>query len=332
MQPATTTRRTLLSSLLGLAIAPALAPALALALAPALAADARPDVAVFTARLDTASARVTEVLNITPVKGANSQPSFTRDGQAVLFASNRSGSNNVYRHELTSGVTTALTSVPHNLYSPTPLPDGSGFSAIRVVDADPNYGIERTEPSLWRFGWDGKAIAPVVPVMRVGYHAWVDGERLALFIVDDVADRNAHRAVLFNRTTGKSTPLTDKPGRSFGRTADGKRALFVDQADAEHWRLCAQGEGDAAPQVLVETPIGPGGVNDPNRSQYFAALPDGSVLMAHGVWLLRWNGKAGSRFEPLAELPGVNGNIRNITASPDGTRLAFSVTLAAPKP
>lgn len=327
MLPASTThctRRAVLSCVLGLAFAPAFTPA--------LAADARPDIAVFTARLDMAKGRVSEVVNITPVKAANFQPSFTRDGQAVLFASDRSGSNNVYRHDLASGVTTALTATPHNLYSPTPLPDGSGFSAIRVVDADPNYGIERTEPSLWRFGWDGKDIAPVVPVMRVGYHAWLDADRLALFVVDDVADRNAHRAVLFNRSNGKSTPLTDKPGRSLGRTADGKRALFVDQTDPDHWRLCAQGEGDAAPQVLVETPVGPDGVKDPNRSQYFAALPDGSVLMARGALLLRWNGKPGSRFEPLAELPGIHGNIRNIAASPDGTRLAFSVTMSPPKP
>lgn len=309
-----------------------LALGLACVLSPAFAADARPDVAIVIARLDLAAGRVHEVRNITPVKGANFQPSFTRDGQAVLFASDRSGSNNVYRYDLGSGSTTALTQTPHNLYSPTPLPDGSGFSVIRVVDADPNYGIERTEPSLWRFGWDGQAIAPVVPVMRVGYHAWVDDQRLALFIVDDVAERNAHRAVLFNRSTGQRTPLTDKPGRSLGRTADGTRALFVDQTDPEHWRIAAQGEGDAEARVLVETPVGPAGVKDPNRSQYFVALPDGSLLMARGHLLLRWDGKPGGGFLPFAELPEIGGAIRNIAASPDGTRLAFSVTLAAPKP
>jgi hypothetical protein len=295
------------------------------------AAEARPDVAVVTARLDLATGRVSEVVNLTPQKGAHFQPSFTRDGAAVLFASDRSGSNNVWRHDLASGKTSAVTTTPHNLYSPTPLPDGSGFSAIRVVDADPAYGIESKQPSLWRIGWDGQEVAPVVPVMRVGYHAWVDDQRLALFIVDDVPERNAHRAVLFNRTTGKSTPLTDKPGRSLGRTADGKRALFVDQTDPAHWRLCAQGEGDAAAQALVETPVGPEGLQDRNRSQYFTALPDGSVLMARGALLLRWDGQPGSAFQPLAELPGLGGAIRNITASPDGARLAFSVTLAAAK-
>ncbi|MBV8036946.1 hypothetical protein [Roseateles sp.] len=302
------------------------------AAAPALAADARPDIAIVLARLDLATGRVSEVKRITDTRGANFQPAFTRDGSALLYASDRSGSNNVYRHDFASGKTTALTNTEHNLYSPTPLPDGSGFSAIRVVDADPNYGIESKQPSLWRFGWDGQAIAPVVPVLRVGYHAWIDAQRLALFIVDDVAQRNAHRAVIFNRATGQTTPLTDKPGRSLGRAPDGRRASFVEQADPAHWRICAMGEGDAAPQVLVETPLGPEGEKDPNRSQYYAWLPDGSLLMARERLLLRWDGRPGSGFKPLAELADVGGAIRNIAASPDGTRLAFSVLLAPAQP
>lgn len=300
--------------------------------APALAADAKPDVAIVLATLDLAAGTVSGVTNITPVKGANFQPAFTRDSAAVLYVSDRTGSTNVYRYTLASGKTTAVTSTSHNLYSPTPLPDGSGFSAIRVVTADPNYGIESKEPSLWRFGWNGQEIAPVIPTMRVGYHAWLDDQRLAVFIVDDVADRNAHRVQLVNRATGKATTLTDKPGRSLGRTPNGKRATFIDQTDAAHWRISAMGEGDAAPQVLVETPVGPDGEKDPNRSQYFVWLPDASLLMARGHLLLRWDGQPGGSFKPFAELADVGGAIRNIAVSPDGKHLAFSVTLAAPKP
>lgn len=300
---------------------------LSTAAAPALAADGKPDVALALARLDVAAGQVSDVTLIAPTRGASFQPSFTREGNAVLFASDRSGSNNIYRHDLASGSTATVTRTPHNLYSPTPLPDGSGFSAIRVVDADPSYGIESKEPSLWRFGWDGQAIGPAAPVMRVGYHAWMDAQRLALFIVDDVAGRNAHRAVIFNRATGQTTLLTGKPGRALGRTADGRRALFVDQTDPAHWRICAMGEDDVQAQVLVETPVGPAGEKDPDRSQYFAALPDGSLLMARGQLLLRWDGKPGGGFQPLAELTTLGGVIRNIAASPDGKRLAFSVLL-----
>lgn len=299
--------------------------------APALAADAKPDVAVVLAQLDLAAGTVSGAVNITPAKGANFQPAFTRDSASVLYVSDRTGSTNVYRFDLASGKTTAVTATPHQLYSPTPLPDGSGFSAIRVVTADPNYGIESKEPSLWRFGWNGQEAGPVIPTMRVGYHAWLDEQRLAVFVVDDVADRNAHRVQIVNRATGKATTLTDKPGRSLGRAPDG-RATFVDQTDPAHWRICVMGDGDAAPRALVDTPVGPEGDKDPNRPQYFAWLPDGSMLMARGNRLLRWDGKPGGAFQPFAELADLGGAIRNIAASPDGKHLAFSVTLAAPRP
>ncbi|KQV48457.1 hypothetical protein ASC95_21230 [Pelomonas sp. Root1217] len=310
-----------------------LAQALLLAIAlPVAAADAPPDVAIFVARLDVAAGKVSDTRNITPGKGNNFQPAFTHDGSAVVYTSGRSGSNNIYRHDLAKGTTVAVTKTTENLYSPTPLADGNGFSAIRVITADPAYGIEVNEPSLWLFSWDGKPVAPVVPTKRIGYHAWITLDLLAAFIVDDVPERNNHRAVLISRTTGQQTLLTAKPGRSFGRAADAKRALFLDQTDPAHWRICAMGAGDKAPQVLVETPIGPESEKDANRSQYFVALPDGSILMARGHQLLRWDGKPGGSFKPFAELPDIGGAIRNIAASPDGKHLAFSVLLTAPKP
>lgn len=310
-----------------------LATALFLALSGAAsAADSPPDVAVFVARLDAKAGKLSDLRNITPGKGSNFQPAFTHDGAAVVYTSGRSGSNNIYRHDLAKGTTTAVTATTENLYSPTPLADGSGFSAIRVITADPAYGIEMNEPSLWLFGWDGKPVAPVVPTKRIGYHAWVGPDLIAAFLVDDVPQRNDHKAVLISRTTGQQTVMTTKPGRSLGRTADGKRALFVDQSDPAHWFITALGAGDAKPQVLVETPALPAGEKESNRSQYFAALPDGSMLMARGHLFLHWDGKAGTGFKHLAELPELGGAVRNIAASPDGKRLAFSVTLAPAKP
>lgn len=312
-----------------------LATALLLALAlPASAADAPPDVAVFVARLDLKAGKITDARNITPGKGSHFQPAFTPDGHAVVYAATNAatGANNIHRHDLASGRTTAVTDTAEKLYSPTPLADGSGFSAIRVITADPAYGIEMNEPSLWLFGWDGKPVAPVVPTKRIGYHAWINADLIAAFIVDDVPQRNDHRAVLIDRKTGQQTLLTTKPGRSLGRTADGRRAMFVDQTDANRWLIQAQGPADAKPQVLIETPPLPEGEKAANRPQYFAALPDGSVLMARGHLFMRWDGKPGSSFQPLADLPELGGAVRNIVASPDGTRLAFSVTLTPPKP
>jgi hypothetical protein len=311
----------------------ALLASLTLMTADAIAADAAPpDVAVYLAKLNVKAGTVTEARNITPGPGSNFQPSFVDDGSAVLFVSQRSGTANIYRYTIASGQTSAVTSTKESLYSPNALPDGSGFTAVRVVTADPYYGLEATEPPLWRFGWDGKPVAPVVDTRRVGYYAPIDDQHLALFLVDDVAERNAHKAVLMNRISGKATLLTSKPGRSFGRTPDGKRATFVDQTDPKRWVISAMGAGDKQPQELVETVVGKVGEPESARSQYYAWLPDGSMLMANGSRFYRWDGVKGGAFKQFADLGSLGGSIKNIAVSRDGTQLAFSVTKDRPVP
>ncbi|MES2017702.1 MAG: hypothetical protein V4484_14520 [Pseudomonadota bacterium] len=294
------------------------------------AEPAPPDVALFMAKLDLAGAKIDQVRNITPGKGSNFQPSFVPDGTAVLFVSPRSGTANIYRYTIASGATSAVTQTKESLYSPTALADGSGFVAVRVVTADPYYGLEAHEPPLWRFGWDGKPIGALIDTKRAAYYAMVGEQQLAMFLVDDVAERNAHKAVLVHRTTGKVTLLTNKPGRSLGRTPDGKRATFVDQTDPKHWVIAAMGPDDAQPQVLVDTAVGKVDEPESARSQYFVWLPDGSMLMANGSKFFRWNGVKGSSFTPFADLGTLGGMIKNIAVSRDGTQLAFSVAMDRP--
>jgi hypothetical protein len=293
----------------------------------ALAADSAPDVNVFVAKLNIPAGTVTNVRNISPGKGSNFQPSFLGDGSAVLFVSQRSGTANIYRYVLASGETQPVTNTRESLYSPQALADGSGFAAVRVVTADPFYGLEATEPPVWRFSWDGKPVAPLVDTRRVGYYSFIGEKDLAMFIVDTVAERNAHKAVLLNRASGKVTVLTTKPGRSFGKTPDGKRATFVDQTDPKRWVIAAMGAGDTKPQVLVDTVVGKEGEAESARSQYFVWLPDGSMMMANGNRLFRWDGAKGGGFKQFAELSGLGGSIKNIAVSKDGMQLAFSVVM-----
>src|SRR6267378_1894361 len=61
-------------------------------------------------------------------------------------------------------------------YSPTPLPDGKGFSVIRV-EAD-------STQRLWAFDRDGSRPRLVLDSIKpVGYHAWADAHALVLFVL-----------------------------------------------------------------------------------------------------------------------------------------------------
>ncbi len=286
-----------------------------------------PSTQIFLATLDLAAGTIRAPRNITQHAGYNNQPSFVNDGSALLFVSNRSGSTNVYRYAIATSVTQPVTATTENLYSPMELPDGSGFSAVRVVTPNAN-GAESKEPPIWRYGWDGKPTAPMTDVRVVGYYAWVNAQLAAFFVVDADGTRNANTAVLADRLTGKTRLLTNKPGRWLGRTPDGLRASFVDKTTPQRWVVAAMGAQDKRPVVLVELPTGPAGEAEADRSEDLCWLPDGSLLMAQGNQFLRWDGKVGSGFKPYADLganPELSGAIKRLAVSGDGTQLAFVV-------
>jgi hypothetical protein len=224
---------------------------------------------IYVATLNLRAGTISHVRHVTRgAKGEDYQPAFVNDGRAIVFVSDRSGSSNVYRYEIATAVTTPVTATKENLYAPTPLADGSGFSAIRVITPGTG-GAEMKEPPVWHYGWDGQPIAAVLDVRHVGYHAWVNERQLALFIVDQDEKRAAHTAVLADRLTGKTTLLTNKPGRTFSHTPDSKRATFVDKSDPQRWVIAAVGAEDTRPEVLVATPGGPAGQKDWERSEFY---------------------------------------------------------------
>jgi dipeptidyl aminopeptidase/acylaminoacyl peptidase len=292
--------------------------------ASAAPADAPPQTQIFLASLDLNRGTVGTPRPITSHPGYNNQPSFLNDGSGLLFVSNRSGSINVFRYIMATGATSAVTSTTENLYSPQELPDGGGFSAVRVITPNAN-GAEAKEPPVWRYGWDGQPAAPMTDVRVVGYYAFVNERLAAFFVVDSDATRNANKAVLADRVTGQTRVMTDKPGRSLGRTPDGRRASFVDKTDPQRWVVAAMGADDAKPVVLVATPTGPAGEPEADRSEDYAWMPDGSLLMARGSQFLRWNGQPGSGFQPFADVGNAGGAIKRLAVSRDGRQLAFVV-------
>lgn len=301
--------------------------------APATPAAAPPDTDVFVATLDLAAGKVGAPRNITARPGYDNQPAFLADGSGLLFVMELApGNTEVFRHDLASGANTALTTTLEAEYSPTPLADGSGFSAVRVMAPTAADGEAYTESQqLWRYGMDGKPVAPVHPDWkRVGYHAWIDGGQLALFLVGGGPSKLPNSLVLGTVADGKQVPLAKDIGRSLARSPDG-RVTFVDQSIAADWTVATVMPGDAKPRVIAPTPK-VAGEREADRSQDFCWLADGTLLMARGNTLLRFDPKrpAGG-FVVFAELPELPGDIKRLAASRDGKHLAFVVDVKLPK-
>jgi hypothetical protein len=289
-----------------------LAPVLAAALA---AQGAPPGTDIFLADLQTLSGRV-EVgapVNVTHRPGYDNQPFFLPQGGGFLYTAVVDGQSDIFRHDLATGRRTRITATPESEYSPTPLPDGSGFSAVRV-EAD-------STQRLWRFDWDGSHPALVLPgVKPVGYHAWGGSNvhSVALFVLGQPATLQ-----IADTRSGTATPAARDIGRGLQRVP-GRPAVisFVQKGADSSWSVAEIDLSTRQVRVLVPTLKG---------VDLYAWTPDGLLLMAQGTKLYQWNPARSADWAEVADF--ASAGLRNITrlaVSPGGDRLALVAADPAP--
>ena len=154
-------------------------------------------------------------VNVTNRPGYDNQPAFTPDSHGILFTSiHEDGQSDIYRYDLATKAVTRVTSTPESEYSATMMPGGQRFSVIRV---------ERDSAQrLWSFNVDGTDPQLLVPPVRpVGYHAWIDPDNLALFVLGSPNalvhyDLRSSHVDTLARNIGRSvTPIIGGGGFSF---------------------------------------------------------------------------------------------------------------------
>ena len=274
-----------------------------------------PNTDVYVADIDIAAGTVKNVLNITQRPGYDNQPSFSADGNAIFFVSDRSGSTDIYRYDLATSVTSQTTDTDESEFSPTPMNDGKSFSAVRVGKPHAE-GEEYTESQqLWRYDFTGRAIAPILGIRRVGYHCWMDEGLVALFIVGNDEKGLPHRLIAADLASRQTIDLASNIGRSIKQTPDGLLS-FVDKSDSTSWMISTIAQGDDKPTPLIATPKG---------SEDFCWMPDGTLLAVDGKSIVQSRASSQKLFKHLATFTELGGTLARITANADGTRIAFVV-------
>jgi hypothetical protein len=243
---------------------------------------------------------VREPVNVTDRDGYDNQPAFLLDGSAVLFTSGRSElQTDIYRYDLASGEITQVTDTPSSEFSPTPLP-GGGFSTIHEAAG---------EQLLWRFDLDGTDRGEILPeVQPVGYQAWNDAERVAMFVLGDPATLQ-----LANLATGEVRVVASDIGRSLHKVPGEAAISFVDKSAGDVWYVRKLDLGGGGTTELVATLAG---------REDMAWTPDGTILMGDGAELYAW--RPGGNWYRIADLSsaGVQG-ITRLAVSPAGDRIAI---------
>ncbi len=243
-------------------------------------------------------------VNISRSPGYDNQPSFTPDGKAVLFTSNRDGKqSDIYRYDLATKTLTQLTHTTESEYSPIVTPDGRTFSVIRV-EADQTQ-------RLWRFDLDGSNPRLVLEnVKPVGYHAWIDARHVALFILG--AGREPATLQIADTTTGTAEVVATGIGRSMSMRPGRGTLTFVSKPANGRATIQELDPKTRAITTICETVEGSEDfVWDPAYRQ-----GDGRLLMASGSTIYRWAGADG--WKPAGDLAGAGiAGITRLAISPD---------------
>jgi hypothetical protein len=269
--------------------------------APAPAAAQVPATDIYVAPLK--GWQVGPPVNVTHRPGYDNQPCFLPGGRAFLYTViGDDAQADVYRYDLAAGTSTRLTTTTESEYSPTPLPDGHGFSVVRV-EAD-------STQRLWAFDLDGSHPRLLLPgVKPVGYHAWIDSVTVALFVLGTPATLQ-----LADLRTGKADTVARDVGRSPQRVPGRAAVSVIWRRDSTTRVIAIIDAATRTPQPFAPLP---------DSADFHAWTPDGTLLASAGTRVLRWDPQA-AHWVAIADFAaaGVT-NITRLAVSPTGDRLAF---------
>ncbi|MDQ3441057.1 MAG: hypothetical protein M3478_11990 [Planctomycetota bacterium] len=240
-------------------------------------------------------------------RGYENQPFFTPESDAIWFTANRDGKQtDIYEFNRKTRRAQPLTATSEGEYSAALTPDGKGVSVIRV-EAD---GTQR----LWRFDRrGGNPTVVLIDIKPVGYHAWIDADQLALFVLGQPSTLQHARV-----STGKAAVVASNIGRSLHRIPDTQSVSFVHrEAPDSIWvKQFDPATGAITPLVRVV---------EGNNERDVTWLPDGTLLMSAGTRIFAWRRGDKDWREVYDMAPHKLGAVTRMAASADGRTLAIVV-------
>jgi hypothetical protein len=240
-------------------------------------------------------------VNATARAGYDNQPFFLPDGSGFLYTSIREDRQaDTYRYDLTTRATSRVTTTSESEYSPTPIPHRPGWFSVIRVEAD-------STQRLWAFRLDGTSPELVLAdVKPVGYHAWIEGGGLALFVLGSPAT-----VQIVSAPGAAPRSIAGNAGRAFARVA-GRSSVLFSQLHAGGYQISRLDLPSLTIRPLARAP----------RNDFFA-WHDGALFAADGSRVLTFRPGRDTAWAEVSDL-GPQGlrNLTRLAVSPDGRWLA----------
>jgi len=270
-----------------------------------LQAQPETDVYVFDVSLTKDSLLLSNIKNISNLKGYDNQPSFL-DEDHVLFASTRSGQTDICSYNLKNNSKIWLTDTEGSEYSPLKIPSQEAFSAVLLEKNGTQrllaYPLVKDErPNV------------LIDDIVIGYHLWLNRN---IIISSIIKDENLTLTVSDFKLK-KHKDLIDNVGRSLLKIpskAEDRIFSFVDK-NSTPWLLMSFDLDRLKAKLLFEML--------PNVEDLIW-LNDDLVLAGSGNKLYSHNNRKRSDWIPMASLENYGlTNITRLALSPNGKKLAL---------
>ena len=255
---------------------------------------------------------------VSNVSGYDNQPMFSPDGLRILFAANHDGKQtDIYAFERASGRVSQVTRTAENENSPTFLPAGIGAAGgFSVVQSE----IDRTQ-RLWRFdAQGGNPQLILADIKPVGYHAWVDADRVGLFVLGQ-----PNSLQLASVKIGKGEVVANGIGRSLHRIPGTRLISFVHREPSGEFWIKQIAVDTKKIDTLTK-------VVDGNTERDMTWMPDGrTILMSGGTKVYSWTRGASGWTEVFDVAPHNLGAVSRLAVSPKADAVAIVVAEPGPK-
>ena len=238
------------------------------------------EIFLFDMRIANGQVVLSNGANITNHKGYDNQPFFHPSKPVIYYSSfNDSGRSDIKYYDYQKNKVSNLTNTQEREYSPIVTPDGKFISCIIQRD----NGAQ----NLGKYPVIGGQPLVLIKDLKVGYHAWVDKEKLLLFVLIDSVTNNLH---YYNLTTKKDTVIATNPGRSLHKIPGQHAMSFIQKNEGKDWLIKKIESTTGAISTIV--PALPGQEN-------LVWLKNNIILMSSGNKLFSYHVGTDKEWQPV---------------------------------
>ncbi|MFN8116533.1 MAG: hypothetical protein U0W65_10495 [Bacteroidia bacterium] len=207
-------------------------------------------------------------LNITHRIGYDNQPTFSSDGKSILYVCIDSTKQaDIYQYTISKKTSVNLTKSQISEYSPTIIPDGSGFSSV-VVEKDSSQRV-------WLFNLDGTFKRIVHEgTDSIGYHTWLNSDTLMYYKLTE-----PHSLRVLDLKSNKDVWICDHPTRAFKQIGQSSRFMYgIKYSTSTQFRIY----NSALKESVVYASY-------PSINEDFIWHPELGLIKSEGSDLLKYN-------------------------------------------